>query len=359
MVDRLKNSLPGKVGMKFIEDQSPNWAVLIAWNALFAFFPILLSIAALLGFLLIFTHFDSSNFFQGVLAAMPKEARDALTPALGGVKHQTGLLAIVGLLTLLWGGSALFGAMEQAFAVIYHTKPRDFIKQKAVGLGMIFVFTILAGIAVGTSSLLPALKHIPNLSGVFKAGIVAVPLQIALGVIAGFLLFASIYFVIPNRKQEWGKVWPGALLAGVLFELITLLFPLYLEINKGINQYGKTFGLFFLLLTFFYFIGLITMLGVEFNAVIFPVPVEQPSGRGEPGRTEPSAPPQSGPEGEGKYWSPRETPARQPVGASAGGPSGKPAEQQERLPMRVPAFLVLLASAVVGLLIGRRASPQG
>jgi uncharacterized integral membrane protein len=29
------------------------------------------------------------------------------------------------------------------------------------------------------------------------------------------------------------------------------------------------------------------------------------------------------------------------------------------VPMRVPAFLVLLASAVVGLLIGRRASPQG
>ena len=82
--------------------------------------------------------------------------------------------------------------------------------------------------------------------------------------------------MIPNRKQQFRKVVPGALVAGILFEGVTLLLPLYLELNKGINQYGKTFGLFFVLMTFFFFIGLITMVGVEVNSVIYPVPVELP-----------------------------------------------------------------------------------
>lgn len=344
----VKDSFPGRVARKFSEDQSPNWAVLIAWNALFAMFPMLLAMAALLGFALGFAGFSSKVFYNGILTAVPDSARKTVLDALGGVQHQKGLLSIVGLAGLLWGGAALFGAMEQAFAVIYHTKPRDFIRQKVLGFGMIFAFTILAGIAVATSSLLPALKRIPNLPTLLTHGVVAFLLQVVIGVLAGFVLFALIYFVVPNRRQEWGQVWPGALVSGVLFELITLLFPLYLQVNKGINQYGKTFGLFFLLLTFFFFVGLITMLGVEVNSQLFPVPVEQPSGRGEPGRAAASAPPQSGPEGEGRAWSPRSTPG----GEKAKEPS-EPA--RARLPTRVPAFLIFLGSAVAGLLVGRRA----
>src|SRR5204862_3308119 len=90
------------------------------------------------------------------------------------------------------------------------------------------------------------------------------------------LLFGSMYYVIPNRRQQLRKVIPGALLAGILFEAITLLFPLYLELNKGLNQYGKTFGLLFVLMTFFFFLGLITMIGVEVNSVIYPVPIDLP-----------------------------------------------------------------------------------
>jgi membrane protein len=352
-LEGLKQSLPGKLGLKFVEDQSPNWAVLIAWNALFAMFPIVLFAASILGLVLRLFGQANAKVFNTLFSVIPDQnTQTQVVQAVNGVKHQTGILFLVGLVGLLWGGSALFGAMEQAFAVIYHTVPRSFIKQKLIGFGMVLVFTILAGVAVVSSAVLPALKHVPGVPSVLTSGIVAALLQIVLGVVAGFTLFASIYFVIPNRRQEWGKVWPGAVVAGVAFEVISLLFPLYLTINKGINQYGKTFGLFFLLMTFFYFLGLITMLGVQFNAVIFPVPVEQPSRRGEPGRAAASAPPQSGPEGEGRAWSSKPSPARkeQPAEEQAA-PRGR-----EPMPARVPAFLIFLGSAVAGLLVGRRAA---
>ncbi len=72
-------------------------------------------------------------------------------------------------------------------------------------------------------------------------------------------------------------MWPGALVAGILFEVVTLIFPIYLSLNKGLNAYGKTFGLFFLLMTFFYFVGLITMVGVEVNSVLHPVDAVRPA----------------------------------------------------------------------------------
>src|SRR5207253_11284593 len=123
---------------------------------------------------------------------------------------------------------------------------------------------------------LPAFITLTDVPSLLTSGVAALILQAIIGLIAGFVLFLSIYFIIPHRRQQFKKVWPGALVAGVLFEAITLLFPLYLEINKGINQYGKTFELFFMLMTFFFFLGLITMIGVEVNSVIYPVPITAP-----------------------------------------------------------------------------------
>src|SRR5205823_535788 len=275
----LMEGLPGRVIRKFLEDQAPNWAALIAWNALFAMFPIVIFAASILGYALRLFGQANDAVYKTIFTAIPGDPKqqDELLKAVSGVKSQSGILLFVGLAGLLLGGSALFGVMEQAFAVIYHTKPRDFIRQKLISFGMVVLFTLLVGVAVATSALLPALKHIPNVPPLLYSGVAAAILQAVLGVVAGFLLFMTIFYVVPNRKQEVRKVIPGAVVSGILFEAISLLFPLYLTLNKGINQYGATFGLLFVLMTFFLFIGLITMVGVEVNSVIYPVEVEQPA----------------------------------------------------------------------------------
>src|SRR5260370_23811244 len=253
---RLMKTVPGRLIQKFLEDRAPNWAAVIAWNALFAMFPIVIFASSLLGYALRMFGAANDAVYKTIFSVIPGDPQEQaeLFNAVYGVKSQSGVLFIVGLAGLVWGGSALFGAIEQAFAVIYHTKPRDIIRQRLIAFGMVFLFTILVGIAVATSALLPALKHIPNIPEFLYSGVAAFILQVVVGITAGFLLFGSTYYVIPNRKQEFRKVIPGALVAGVLFELITLLFPLYISLNNVINQYGTTFGLFFLLMTFCFFL---------------------------------------------------------------------------------------------------------
>src|SRR2546428_898001 len=341
----LMNSTAGRVARKFIEDQAPNWAALIAWNPLFAMFPIVIFAASLLGFALKLFGQAHDKVYSTIFSLVPTDTKqqDELIKAVSGVKSNSGLLFIVGLLGLLWGGSALFGVMEQAFAVIYHARPRDFVRQKLIAFGMVLLFTLLVGVAVATSAILPALKHIPDIPSFLYSGVSAFILQVIVGLVAGFLLFLTIYFVIPNRSQHFRKVVPGALVAGVLFEAITLLFPLYLEINKGINQYGKTFGLFFLLMTFFFFLGLITMIGVELNSVIYPVPIEAP---GKDAHV--VAPPRSGPDGEGQLVG----------GRSREGRNGSANDGRRRIPARAALAMAVIAS-VVGVLLGRRSASGG
>src|SRR6184192_1592918 len=340
---RLMESVPGRVIRKFLEDQAPNWAALIAWNALFAMFPIVIFAASLLGLVLRLFGQANDRIYSTIFTAIPGDSRPLLD-AVTTVKSQSGILFIVGLVGLLWGGSALFGVIEQAFAVIYHTKTRDFIRQKLIAFGMVFLFTILVGVAVATSAILPAIKQIPDMPLVLYSGAAAFILQVIVGTIAGILLFGSMYYVIPNRKQQFRKVIPGALVAGLLFELITLLFPLYLSINNGINQYGKTFGLFFLLMTFFFFLGLITMIGVELNSVIYPVPIDLPGKDSHAVAT-----PESGPEGERVGVRGR----RGDRNGHAG--NGAARDGRRGIPARAALGMAVVAS-VVGVLLGRRSA---
>jgi membrane protein len=335
---RLMKTVPGRVIQKFLQDQAPNWAVLIAWNALFALFPIVVFAAAVVGFLVDRFGFASKAFYDYLLQAIPnQDAKSAAADALVHLQKQQGLLLLVGLIGLLWGGSALFGTMEQAFAVIYHTRPRDFVPQKLLSFAMVILFIITAGPIVASSAILPALKHIPQIPGFLYGGAAAFVLQFIIGVVTGFILFAVIYYVVPNRKQSLTKVLPGALLVSFLFELVTLLFPAYIALTNSVATYGKEFGLFFLLMTFFFFFGLITMIGIEVNSVIYPVPIELP---GKDRHV--VAAPESGPEDERRH----------------GATNGQSPNGRRGIPARAALGMAVVAS-VVGVLLGRRRGNSG
>ena len=335
---RLLDTVPGRVIRKFLDDQAPSWAALIAWNALFALFPIVIFAASLLGFALRIFGEANDAVYKTIFSIVPGDTQTQLLKAVGGVKSQSGILFIVGLVGLLWGGSALFGAMERAFDRIYHTKPRDFIQQKLVSFAMVVLFTILVGIAVATSAILPALEHLPQIPALLRSDGAGLVLQIIVGIVVGFVLFATIYYVIPNREQEFRKVVPGAVVAGILFELITLVFPLYISLNRGLNQYGATFGLLFVLMTFLFFLGLVTMIGIEVNSVLYPEEVERHH------RNKISA--------ASKTFDKPAQPAE---------PRAQPSSNGARGPVRRgvrgrTALLMAIGASIVGVLLGRRSA---
>jgi len=346
----LMHTFPGRVVQKFLEDQAPNWAVLIAWNTLFAVFPIVVFLAAVLGVVAAVIGETKMIACQAVggahiavldctlLTALPAQTVSGAYEAIKHFEAQKGLLIVIGVLGLLWGGSALFGAVEQAFAVIYHTKPREFLPQKLMSIGMILLLTVFGGLAIVSSVALPAIPSIPGAPEALKGGLSLV-VQVVVGFVSGFLLFLSMYFVVPNRHQHVKQVWPGAVVAGVLFELVSLVFPLYIGLTNSAVTYGKTFGLFFVVLTFFFFFGLITMVGVEVNSVLYPVPIDQPAR----GNTITAAPKTA-----------RDAEKR-------GAPTVEPSPNGSHGPVRSgvrarTAVLMAVGASVIGVILGRRSA---
>jgi membrane protein len=264
--ERLLHAFPVRAIKRYLDSQGPNSATLIAWNALFAVFPIVLVTITVLG-LVLQNPTIAQNVQTAVVDALPgKNAQGQVLDALNGVKHNTGVFAIVGFAGLLWGGSALFGAIEQGLSTLYGRKPRDFVRQKLMSFAMIFLFTALAVPLVLSSALLPALQSLNFVPAIFTSGPAGLIIQIAAGILDGTLIFLAIYYVVPNRRQHLRFVLPGAITAGVLLEAFTFVFPLYVRLAGGFNAYGATFALFFLLMTYMFFLGQITVIGGVVNA---------------------------------------------------------------------------------------------
>ena len=256
--------------LKFIADDGPKHAIVIAWNTLFAIFPIALALAATAGLVLNHLGLSAYSVITLVVAILPDDLnaqRDALA-AVDGIERRSGLLAIVALAGFLWAASNLFDAMERAFDQAFECPRRGFIRQKLMSLVMMALFSVLAVCAVGTAAVLPLLFSLPVLSSQVHLGGVAVGLQVLVGVVSSFVLFFVLYLVVPNRRLAPSQVWPGAVLAGVAFEALGYVFPVYLALNGGINAYGRNFAFLFVLMFFFYLLGIITVAGAELNAVL-------------------------------------------------------------------------------------------
>jgi membrane protein len=272
--DRLLRSLPIRAIRRYLDRQGSNWATIVAWNLFFAFFPMVILTVTVVG-LALRDPGTRSTVEQQVLAAFPScQAQQSgggtcqIISALNDFRHSTGVFAIVGIVGLVWTGSGLFSAIENGLNSLYASRSRGFFSQKLMSIGMVVVFTVMAVPLVASGSVLSLLQSIPGLPDFLRSSVVSLVIQVAAGIVDASLLFGLIYFVVPHRRQHVRDILPGAIAAGVLFEALTLVFPLYFRLVTNSPQWGQTFGFIFVLLFYFFLLGQIIMLGGALNAEI-------------------------------------------------------------------------------------------
>src|ERR1035437_4069791 len=194
-------------------------ATSLAFNAFLAMFPLILGMLAIVGFA-VNDPGVQAKLYNGIVSVFPADAHDEILKALTGVKHNAGILGIVSILGLLWSGTSLFASMEFALTKIFGTKQRDMLRQRLMGLIMVVVFIAAVLFAVVANSAAAAS------TGAGLIGAVA-------GAVVLVALMTAIYRFVPNRTFALKDIWPGAVLAGVVTELFSLLFPLYAKVSQG------------------------------------------------------------------------------------------------------------------------------
>ena len=251
MTRRVRDSLPVRVLQAFGASQAGNYASALAFNTLLAMFPLMLGILAVIG-LSIRDPAAEARVQALIIATFPSTAQPELMRALHGVKDSAGLLGIISIGGLIWSGSGIFATMEFAFAQIFGITQRDTVRQKLMGFVMMTVLIVAIAVTVGANALV----------GLLPA---AWLLSFVIGAAAMVGLLVLLYRMVPNRTYSLREVLPGALLAGVLIEVLSLAFPLYERIAGGFNTYGTQLALFFLLAAWFYLLSNLVLLGAVYN----------------------------------------------------------------------------------------------
>lgn len=80
-----------------------------------------------------------------------------------------------------------------------------------------------------------------------------------------FLVVCIAYFILPNIKQNWKAVIPGALCVIILWFVAGNLFAAYLSNFNQVNIIYGSLGGFIAALLFFYITAMIFIYGAEFN----------------------------------------------------------------------------------------------
>jgi membrane protein len=235
---------------------------IVAFNALVAFVPTLLMLVALVGLALR----DPSALtaaVRAIEAALPTPDARAAVDAVLSVRQVSGWFGFASLLGFIWIGSNFADAVAHCFNQIYGVPDCGYVCTRRKGLAVVIGcagLLLMAGPAAGVTTWL---------LGAGRASGAA-----ALGSLAGYgtafltatAFFLLIYRVLPNAGQRFRDVWPGALVAALLFVLLGQIFPLYLRLTGGANRFGAAFGLLWLLVTWLAAFAHLLLFGAYVNA---------------------------------------------------------------------------------------------
>jgi YihY family inner membrane protein len=255
---------------KFLNDWSLLFGSVLAYTFLIALLPLLVAAFGIFG--LVFK--DNPGARQTVVNAIINSLPDNNTKsgvlevtniAADNLQNNAGGILAIGIIFSLWGGSRLFVAIDQTFTIIYRTTERSFLKQNLIAIGMLILFIIFM-IFIFVIAGVPAfvINALPNNDGaqfgIFIAGI-------CISIFLGFIFFLLVYLIVPNKKIKGRHIWCGALLGSILLDIFVVLFPLY--IRRFMGSFIGLIGFAVILITFFYYFGLILILGAQINAYFF------------------------------------------------------------------------------------------
>jgi len=275
------------------KDELLGRAAQLSYYALLALFPALIFLTALMGLFSVQSFMpELMNYLRNVL---PADALSMVQRFLTQVSEGSGAnILSLGALGALWASSSGVTAIMDALNVVFGVKEdrRPFWR---VRLTAIVLTTGLAGFVIMSLALVlygPTIgRWIADLMG-FDVVFTWIWNVLQWPIIATLMLIvvAAIYHICPDRRHKrWRWVTPGSVFAVLMWLLVSLGFKAYVDNFGDYNKvYGSIAGVIVLML-WFYWSGMVLLLGGEINAEIEKTAAEGKAAAGEARRTKQAA----------------------------------------------------------------------
>ncbi|MFN7928271.1 MAG: YihY/virulence factor BrkB family protein [Blastocatellia bacterium] len=245
-------------------------AAQLAFYFLFALFPMLIFLAALVGYLPI-PHLLEQ--FLGYLSeVLPPTALTLVSQTLSEItrRQRSGLLSF-GFVATIWAASSGLHALIYSLNVAYGVKKmRPWWKERCLALGLTFAFSglIISALAIVFfgGNLGRLLADALRWSRTFRDGWQL--LQWPLVVLFVWFGLELIYFAAPNLPRPWKWFTPGAIFALLAWLTISFAFKLYVtRVSNYTLTYGSL-GSVMALMFWLYLTSIVILIGGEINGVL-------------------------------------------------------------------------------------------
>jgi len=248
----------------------------VAYSMLFSFFPALTTLAAILvqARVQAVARTISGFLFQ----VIPPGAEEVLQRFFTVHGQRPNYLLVVAMAAAAWAASGAITSLMGGFHIAYHIPTaRTFLKERAIAILLVFTSLLPVFLASGlivfgerlARRLLPLLPYFQqgdDLSGRLLLAGQTFAYIVAFG--ASVFVTTLLYYLGPKRKQTFASVFPGAVLATLLWLVATIAVGWYMRHVTNYNVLYGSVGASLALLLWWYVLAVITLFGCEFNAAL-------------------------------------------------------------------------------------------
>lgn len=244
---------------RYSEDDGSSHAAALTYYAFFSIFPLLLFGAAIIGYLTFGNDELRAKIIESTINGIPL-MRDALEPrSLARIEANRRTIALTGLSLALYAGSGAIVALEHALNKIHRVQVEP--KFLAKRLRSLKWLAVLGVAGLGSVALGGVAGFVPSFFGAAAA--------VLGGFVINVFIFATAFKFLPAADVPWRDVLPGAILTGVLFEVLKFVGAFYLSRGESARtaSFGTLAGAATLLIAS-YLLAQVILLAAELNAAI-------------------------------------------------------------------------------------------
>ena len=243
----------------------------LSFTLLLALFPFLIFCFALLGL------FDETilalKLTEIISHNLPENALLFIMPRLEEIKHgPPQSFLTIAVLSAIWVASSSVEAMRTILNRAYHVStPPTYLKGRLLSIIQFLLLTSLLLLGILLFILLPVmLEHLtPFLP--FSEEIISQFgkklnfFRYFTSYLLWLITVSLLYYLIPNLKQNWRQVLPGAILVVFLWSFTAIALSFNLNRFEQVRLLYGSSAVVIIVLLFFYLMAMIFVFGAEFN----------------------------------------------------------------------------------------------
>lgn len=257
--------------IRFYKEESIELSASIAFYSVLSIFPFLLLLLGLSGFYI--QHHQLAGRLAPILSQVLPMKPDFILHNLVEITKAFGRVGLVSFLLLFWASSGVFVPIEKALNRAWGIeKGRGWMGRRLVALGMALLFGILilatSGL-IGLSLYIRAwMSHLEPHFMIYATGLLYRALLSLINFLITLGIFVLLFELLPNRTIALRKIFPGATLTAVLWQMARWIFTVVLLHLNYRHVYGSI-GAMVAFMTWAYISSAVLLFGAQVSGALY------------------------------------------------------------------------------------------